>query len=513
MLANRSGPSPGQLTEEVTSMMTTYLTVAIPYVNASPHLGYAYELVEADVYARSRRAGGDRVRFLGGTDDYSLKNVLAAEKAGVPTAAFVNANAERFAQLAGPLDLSFDDYIKTSSDARHAPAVERLWRACASRGDLYKRSFEGSYCVGCEAFYEPDELIDNCCPEHHTRVETVAEENWFFRLSAYQDHIETLISSDELLVSPKAFKNEVLAFIRGGLSDISVSRSASRARGWGLVVPDDPSQVVYVWFDALASYISALEFGDEVSPAYDKWWVRSDERIHLIGKGILRFHAVYWPAFLASAGQRLPTRIQVHPYLTVGGAKLAKSTGDVVDPSAIVDAYGTDALRWWFAREVGAIADTDFTPARLVARANEDLANGLGNLVNRVVSLVHRCRGGEVPPGEIETDAELRELKARVGRAIADFDLRAGTRLVCDAVAILNREIEGARPWAIAKEVRPQAVSRLDSLLARYIAGARAIAGAAAPFVPGLSSQLLEQLGSSSRVPAPHPVFVRIEGP
>jgi methionyl-tRNA synthetase len=278
-------------------------------------------------------------------------------------------------------------------------------------------------------------------------------------------------------------------------------------------VPDDPSQVVYVWFDALASYISALEFGDEVSPAYDKWWVRSDERIHLIGKGILRFHAVYWPAFLASAGQRLPTRIQVHPYLTVGGAKLAKSTGDVVDPSAIVDAYGTDALRWWFAREVGAIADTDFTPARLVARANEDLANGLGNLVNRVVSLVHRCRGGEVPPGEIETDAELRELKARVGRAIADFDLRAGTRLVCDAVAILNREIEGARPWAIAKEVRPQAVSRLDSLLARYIAGARAIAGAAAPFVPGLSSQLLEQLGSSSRVPAPHPVFVRIEGP
>ncbi|MFZ2059010.1 MAG: methionine--tRNA ligase [Acidimicrobiales bacterium] len=494
-------------------MTTTYLTVAIPYVNASPHLGYAYELVEADVYARSRRAGGDRVRFLGGTDDYSLKNVLAAEKAGVPTAAFVNANAERFAQLAGPLELSFDDYIKTSNDTRHAPAVERLWRACASKGDLYKRSFEGNYCVGCEAFYEPDELIDSCCPEHHTRVEPVAEENWFFCLSAYQDQIEMLISSDELLVSPKPFKDEALAFIRGGLADISVSRSANRARGWGLGVPEDPSQVVYVWFDALASYVSALEFGDEASPAYDKWWVRSDERIHVIGKGILRFHAVYWPAFLASAGQLLPTRIQVHPYLTVGGAKLAKSTGDVVNPSAIVEAYGTDALRWWFARDVGSIADTDFTPARLVARANEDLANGLGNLVNRIVSLIHRYRGGEVPSSEIETDAELRGLETKIAKAVANFDLRAGTRFVCDAVATLNREIEGARPWAVAKELGPEAVSRLDSLLARYVADARAIASAAAPFVPSLSSQLLEQLGSSSRLPTPRPAFVRIESP
>jgi methionyl-tRNA synthetase len=464
-------------------MTTTYLTVAIPYVNASPHLGYAYELVEADVYARSRRAAGDRVRFLGGTDDYSLKNVLAAENAGVPTAAFVNAGAERFAQLAGPLNLSFDDYIKTSSDARHAPAVERLWRACATKRDLYRRSFEGSYCLGCEGFYEPDELVDNCCPERHAPVERVAEENWFFRLSAYQDHIEELISSEELLVSPKAFKEEVLAFIRGGLKDISVSRSADRARGWGLGVPDDPSQVVYVWFDALANYISALEFGVKASPAYEEWWVRSDERIHVIGRGILRFHAVYWPAFLASAGQPLPTRIQVHPYLTVGGAKLSKSAGDVVDPSAIVKAYGIDALRWWFARDVGTVADTDFAAARLVARANEDLANGLGNLVNRIVSLVHRYRGGEVPPSELEADAELRELETNVGKAIADFDLRGATRIVCDAVAALNREIEGARPWAIAKEVGPQAVSFLDSLLARYVEGARAIARAAAPFV------------------------------
>jgi methionyl-tRNA synthetase len=235
-------------------MTTTYLTVAIPYVNAAPHLGYAYELVEADVYARTRRSGGERVRFLGGTDDYSLKNVLAAEAAGVPTAEFVRSGADRFEELARPLDLSFDDYIRTSSDDRHAPAVERLWRACAATGDLYKRSYEGDYCVGCEQFYAESELLDGHCPEHGAPVERVAEENWFFRLSTYRDRVEELISSGELVVAPEPFKEEVLAFLRRGLQDISVSRSATRARGWGLPVPDDPAQVIYVWFDALGAW-------------------------------------------------------------------------------------------------------------------------------------------------------------------------------------------------------------------------------------------------------------------
>src|SRR5690606_12834603 len=241
-------------------MTTTYVTVAIPYVNADPHIGYAYELVQADIYAPSRRQACDRVRFLGGTDDYSLKNVLAAEAAGEATRDFVDRHADRFAALRGPLAISFDDFIRTSSDPRHAPAVERLWRAVAANGDLYRRHYEGNYCVGCEQFYDPADLVAGRCPEHGTPISRVAEENWFFRLSAYQEHLEELIGSDRLAVRPEPFRREVLAFVRAGLADISVSRSVERARGWGIPVPGDPSQVVYVWFDALANYVSALGF-------------------------------------------------------------------------------------------------------------------------------------------------------------------------------------------------------------------------------------------------------------
>jgi methionyl-tRNA synthetase len=492
-------------------MTTSYLTVAIPYVNAAPHLGYAYELVAADIGARARRRAGEEVRFLGGTDDYSLKNVLAAEAAGVSTAEFVSAHAACFERLAGPLALSFDDYIQTSSDARHAPAVERLWLACHANGDLYKRSYAGNYCVGCEQFYAMNELVDGCCPEHQTPVERVSEENWFFRLSAYQQRIEQLLVSDALKVSPAPFKDEVLAFVRDGLEDISVSRSVARARGWGIGVPHDPTQVVYVWFDALANYISALGFGDVASPAYQRWWVGSDERIHVIGKGILRFHAVYWPAFLLAAGQPTPTRIQVHPYLTVDGAKISKSSGTTVDPTATIERHGSDPLRWWFARDVAPVADTDFTEPRLIARANQDLANGLGNLVNRIASLVHRYREGEVPDTEVEIAAELGALLADVAGSLADFDLRCGTRLVIEAVAVVNRDLDAREPWVLARDESLAAHELLDALLARYVKSARAIAAAVGPVVPQLSARLLAQLDSSSTLPTPRPVFTRLE--
>jgi methionyl-tRNA synthetase len=500
------------LTKEVTSMTTTYLTVAIPYVNASPHLGYAYELVEADIYARACRAAGNRVRFLGGTDDFSLKNVLAAEAARQSTEEFVKANSARFEELAGPLELSFDDFIKTSSDRRHAPAVERLWRACLKNGDLYKRSYEGDYCVGCEQFYARSELIDGRCPDHGTVVERVAEENWFFRLSAYQDHVERLISSRSLLVSPEPFREEVLAFVRRGLDDISVSRSATRARGWGIPVPDDPTQVIYVWFDALANYISALGFGDLESQEYREWWLESEERIHVIGKGILRFHAVYWPAFLAAAGEPAPTRIQVHPYLTVDGVKLSKSSGVAVDPTEIVADYGADALRWWFARDVGLSADADFTADRLAARANEDLANGLGNLVNRIVTLVHRFRSGVVPNSPAGSTAALPSLEEEVASAIAAFDYRAATRRICEAVGALNRDLEETKPWVLAKESGELAGETVDRHLFRYVASVREISHAVAPFVPSLSERFRDQLGNSSQLPSPVPAFPRIEG-
>ncbi|HEX6236121.1 MAG TPA: methionine--tRNA ligase [Acidimicrobiales bacterium] len=499
-------------------MPTTYVTVAIPYVNAAPHLGYAYELVQADIYARARRLAGDRVRFLGGTDDHSLKNVLAAEAAGVPTRDFVDDHAARFAALAQPLGLSFDDFIRTSADPRHAPAVQRLWRACAERGDLYEHAYQGQYCVGCEQFYGPGELERGRCPEHGSPTERIAERNWFFRLSSYQDHVERLISSGELAVRPRPFAEEVLAFVRRGLDDISVSRSVGRARGWGIRVPGDATQVVSVWFDALTNYLSALGFGDPGSDDHRRWWLDADHRVHVIGKGILRFHAVYWPAFLASAGQPAPTRIQVHPYLTVEGRKLSKSGAHAAGPAEIVGRYGTDPLRWWFARDVGALADTDFSAERLVARADEDLANALGNVVNRIATLVHRTRGGRVPePSPAAGGAPLaavRGLEQEVADAIADFDLRGATRRIVDAVATLNRDLEATRPWEVARAGDDGDRGRqgeLDALLARHVATARRIARAARPIVPDLAARLAHQLGGDGRdLPTPIPAVARL---
>jgi methionyl-tRNA synthetase len=376
-----------------------YLSTAIPFVNARPHLGFALELVQADVLARQHRLAGDQVRFQTGTDDNSLKNVLAAQAEGIAVRTLVDRNSQAFRGLREPLGLSADDFIATSSDPRHLPGVERLWRACAASGDLYTKQYEGRYCVGCEQFYKPAELAAGRCPEHGTAPQLVAEENWFFRLSRYAGQLYDLVASGQLAIKPAARRNEVLGFISAGLEDFSVSRSNERARGWGISVPGDPGQVIYVWWDALGNYITAPGYGCD-DAGYQRWWTEADRRIHLIGKGVLRFHAVYWPAILLSAGEPLPTDILVHDYLTIDGQKISKSNANsaAADPVKLAGAYGTDALRWWLLREVPRVGDTDFTIARLVTRANDDLAHGLGNLVNRVISLVHRYRQGRVPP-------------------------------------------------------------------------------------------------------------------
>jgi methionyl-tRNA synthetase len=309
-----------------------YITTTIPYVNAPPHLGFALELVQADTLARHRRQRGDDVRLLSGTDDNSLKNVLAAEAEGIDVQSLVDRNAEAFAALRGPLALSLDDFIRTSRDPRHRVGVERLWRRCAAAGDLYRKHYEGLYCVGCEQFYAEAELVDGRCAEHGTEPQLVAEENWFFRLSRHAGRLHELIADGTLRVEPAARRNEVLSLIAGGLHDFSVSRSHTRARGWGIPVPGDPTQVVYVWWDALGNYVTSLGYGAD-DPAYEQWWVTSERRTHLIGKGVVRFHAVYWPAMLLSAGLPLPTDILVHDYLTVDGRKISKSGGTTVDRS------------------------------------------------------------------------------------------------------------------------------------------------------------------------------------
>lgn len=494
-------------------MPSTYLTVAIPYVNAAPHLGYAYELVLADITARARRSlPAGEVRFLGGTDDYSLKNVLAAEAAGVPTAEFVAGHAARFAALAGPLQVSFDDFIRTSSDPRHAPAVTRLWQRVAARGDLYRKTYQGQYCVGCEQFYAPAELTEGRCPEHGAPTETIEEDNWFFRLSAYQRRIERAISTGALRVTPEAYRAEALAFVRAGLEDISVSRSARRARGWGIPVPGDPDQVIYVWFDALGNYLSALDYATARHPTFRRWWDEADDRIHVIGKGILRFHAIYWPAFLASAGEVGPTRIHVHPYLSVGGAKISKSAGATVDPVDLVARYGIDALRWWFAKAVHPVADTDFSVERLVESANEDLAGGFGNLVNRITTLAHRYRGGILPDVDEPPISAVGQLSDSATERLVDLDLRGAAKALLDAVAAVNRDVEATAPWSIAKD--PARAVDFDRALVRHQRSAARIVEALAPILPGLSARLARQLTpSAGRLPPLSPAYPRLRRP
>ncbi len=495
-----------------------YITTAIPYVNAEPHLGHALELVQTDVLARHRRLRGQPVRFLTGTDDNALKNVTAARAAGVEVRRFVEDNARRFAALREPLALSFDDFIRTSADPRHTSGVHRLWRECAAAGDFYRKSYEGLYCRGCEQFYAPAELVDGRCPEHGVAPEVVAEENWFFRLSRYAGPVLEALESGRVRVEPPARRNEVLAFVRAGLADFSVSRPAARAGGWGIPVPGDPDQVVYVWWDALTNYVTALGYGTD-DPAYRRWWRESGERVHVIGKGIVRFHAVYWLALLLSAGQPLPTAVLVHDYLTVDGAKLSKSAGNAVSPVTLVETFGADAVRWWLVREPARVGDTDFTVDRLVNRANLDLSHALGNLVNRVLTLVHRYRDGQVDaPGSFAAGGALAAavagLPERIDRALGAVDFRTATGALLSVVDAGNRLVDAERPWELARAEKggdPAAAAHLDAVLALLVHACRTVAAELEPFIPAGAARLRSQLRSGPAVGRPEPAFPRLD--
>ena len=495
-----------------------YVTTAIPYVNAAPHLGHALELVQADVLARHRRLRGQRVRFLTGTDDNAFKNVTAARRAGVDVQTFVGANADRFLDLRKTLRLSFDDFIRTSSDERHAPGVSLLWQQTAAHGDFYRKTYKGLYCHGCEQFYALAEAPSGCCPEHQTPLEPVTESNWFFRLSAYTEPLMVALESGRVRIAPANRRNEVLAFVRRGLQDISVSRPQARSNGWGVPVPGDPDQVVYVWWDALANYVTALGYATE-HPDYQRWWLQSEERVHIIGKGIVRFHAVYWLALLLSTGQPLPTSIFVHEYLTLHGAKVAKSAGNAIDPTDLVGRYGNDAVRWWLLADVGRTDDTDFTEDRLLLRYNQDLANSLGNLVNRTVNLVHRYRGG-ILPNQVSGDETTQPLEdattalpSAIDQALADFDFRGATAALLDVVDLANRIVSRERPWELAKAEAlddTAAGRQLDNILTALITSSRTVAHELQPFTPDGSSRLRDQLGETAALPEPRPVFTRL---
>jgi methionyl-tRNA synthetase len=347
----------------------------------------------------------------------------------------------------------------------------------------------------------------------------VEENNWFFRLSAYQQQLHDLIASDTVRIEPASRKNEVLSFIDSGLEDFSCSRSMTRARGWGIPVPGDPDQVIYVWFDALTNYITAPGYGtDEESLRY--WWDDADERVHVIGKGIIRFHAVYWPAMLLSAGVRLPDTIFVHEYLTAGGQKISKSVGNAEDPTDIAATYGTDALRWWMLRDVARAGDTDYTAQRLVTRANEDLANNIGNLVNRTVSMVQRYRQGVIPSllADNAAAADLRAARSEAGpaidRALADFDFRRAAEAVLRIGDEGNRYVEAVRPWELAKTERQDHAGSgaLDAALAELIETCRDLASHLQPLLPAFASRIAGQCGNGgTTVAEPSPVFPRLD--
>ena len=494
-----------------------YVTTTIPYVNARPHIGFALELVQADVLARFRRARGDRVRFQAGTDDNSLKNVLAAEAAGTPVREFVDRNAEAFLALGDELSLTVDDVIRTSRDPRHRPGVERLWRACARAGDLYRQRYDGLYCTGCEQFYVHAELPGGRCPEHETVPQRVTEENWFFRLSRYAEPLRQAITDGRLRIEPAGRRNEVLAFIEHGLEDFSVSRPAARAGGWGIPVPNDPDQVIYVWFDALCNYVTALGYAED-DDAYRQWWAGGGRRVHLLGKGVLRFHAVYWPAMLLSSGQPLPTDLFVHDYLTAGGRKISKSSGSSgAEPAALAAEYGADAVRWWLLREVPRVGDADFTVERLIARADDELANGLGNLVNRVVAMIGRYRDGRVPlaeeaapPGGEDLDTAIRKAGVLIGDALEEFDFRQATSAVWAIADEANRFVNRVRPWELAKAAANGA--SLDAALRLLLDACQTLGRELRPFLPDAAARIAAQCtpGDDGRLPSPSPVFRRL---
>jgi methionyl-tRNA synthetase len=490
-----------------------YLTTAIPFVNGSAHLGHALEYVQTDVLARHARARGRAVRFLTGTDEHAAKNVQAALGAGENVPAFVARNADGFRALADALGVSYDDFLRTSADPRHRPAVEEIWRRCSANGDLYRDRYTGWYCSGCEEFYDPDSLPGRRCSEHDAPLERIEEENWFFRLSRYRESLTELIRSGRLRIEPEARRNEVLGFLSGPVRDISVSRPRSRVHDWGIPVPGDADQIVYVWFDALTNYISALGFGD-ADPLYREWWCGAGERAHVIGKGIVRFHAVIWPAILCSAGQPLPSTLFVHDYVTANGRKIGKSLGNAVDPSALIGRYGADVLRWWLCREVPRVGEADFTEARLVEAADRDLANGIGNLVQRSVTLAARAFGAEpvVEPGDSDLSRRCDETRARIDTALAGCDLRGATEALVGLVDSANRYVETAHPWTLLRD--DAGVDAARAVLAPLVGTLRAIVAELEPFVPGLAARVSTRVGPAAGPVAPGlPVQPRLANP
>lgn len=464
-----------------------FISTAIPYVNGDPHIGHSLEYVQTDVLARYFRLkyGSENIFALTGSDENALKNVLAAEIAGKSTIEFIDEKTAEFKKLYETLNLSFDDFIRTT-EKRHIEGAQKLWRTF-KKEDIYQDTYEGMYCVGCEEFKTEKDLVDGVCPEHKKKPELVSEKNYFFKLSNYQDQIEKLITEDTIKIVPEKRKNEVLGFVREGLKDFSISRSRERARNWGVPVPDDESQVMYVWVDALSNYITALDYASE-GKKYQEFWNNSEvERIHVIGKGIVKFHALYWIGMLVSAGIPLPTQEFVHGYVTVEGNKIGKSLGNAIHPEEVVKKYGLDAFRYYLLREIPAYGDGDFSWKRMDEVYKSDLQNGLGNLVARVSTL---CEKSGLSFADTPTSYEWSKA---VLDAIESYQFDKALTDIWIKIKALDETLSETKPWK--KEGK-----ELELALQGPVSIIRYIAYQLRPFMPEVAEKIGKQFGGEKIV-------------
>jgi len=465
-----------------------YITTPIYYVNDSPHLGHAYTSVACDALARFMRLDGRNVMFLTGTDEHGQKVAKSARDAGLAPQEFCDRVSQNFRAMTKLMGISNDQFIRTTEE-RHVKACQALWRELEKRGEIYLGRFKGWYSVRDEAFYEESELVGGKAPTG-AEVEWVEEENYFFKLSAWQDRLLAYYETHPDFIAPKSRRNEVVSFVKGGLKDLSVSRTSF---DWGVPVPGNPKHVMYVWLDALTNYLTAVGYPDTNAAAYKTFWPAD---IHVVGKDIVRFHCVYWPAFLMAAGLDVPKRVFAHGWWTVEGQKMSKSLGNFIAPQQLVEQYGVDAVRYFMLRELPFGADGDFSRRAVVGRINGDLANDFGNLAQRVLSMVQSYCGGKLPePGAFKAAdenllASARGLLTKLRMEMAEPAFHRALETIWQVVGAANRYVDEQAPWALRKTD----TARLGTVLYTLAETIRHLAILAQPFVPEAAAKLLDQL-------------------
>jgi len=489
-----------------------YITTAISYPNGPPHIGHAYEAIAADAMARFQRSRGRDVRFQTGTDEHGLKMAQAARAEGVEPRAYTDKMSRLFLEMCDVLNVSYDLFIRTSEPA-HYRASQAIWSAMEERGDLYLDRYEGWYSVRDEAYYEPDELTSaedgSKLSPQGTPVEWTVEESWFFRLSKYQQPLLDLYAANPDFIQPDSRRNEVLRFVEGGLKDLSISRTSF---DWGVPVPGSNSHVMYVWLDALTNYITGLGYPDDTE-LWKRYWPAN---VHLIGKDVVRFHAVYWPAFLMSAGIALPRQVYGHGFLLSRGEKMSKSVGNVVDPMVLAERFGVDALRYFLLREVPFGQDGSYSAEAIVARANAELANSFGNLAQRTLSMIHKNLGGVIPAaGEAGADRELLAVVkdatgSEMPEAFERFAFSVGIEAWLRAVFACNAYVDAQAPWTLRK-TDPE---RMAAVLGTLVVAVRELTRAIAPIIPESADKLLTLIDAGeggTPIAQPTPLFPRLE--